>query len=87
MKESEVGPGRDRIEAELDLLNWHLRSGGTDQEVSSRLYAAQQALAWALEPEAAASPANLILGDRARPPMDIPEDSRGCLAVPRPPLS
>lgn len=43
------------------------------------LYAAQQALAWAENPQVAKSPYNLVMG--------IQEDLGGCWVVPRQPLS
>lgn len=48
-----------------------------------QLYAAQQALCWALEPDAFRAPCQTILEDRVQPLTDTPEGSEDCLAGPR----
>lgn len=88
MKRFEMRQDHDRIEVELRLISFHLRSLEPDTETWNRLYVAQQALAWAIEPEITASPLDTILGDRARPPMeDTHEDLEDCLVALRPPGS
>ncbi len=63
------------IQRELDRISAALReSPGRDDY--AQLYAAQQALAWATEPQGYASPMKLLTGTSA--------DSEGCLAHPQP---
>jgi hypothetical protein len=66
------------IQRELDRLHSALldHPGGNSYE---RLYAAQQALAWATDPSAFAAPSKLIMGTQ--------EDSEDCSAHLRQPQS
>lgn len=57
------------IQRELDALGAALREGGNNQ---AELYAAQQALSWALDPMGYKSPLSMLT--------DIQADSIGCLA-------
>ncbi len=61
------------IQREIDRIRTSLMSGDGRRD---ELYAAQQALEWALEPSGIQSPATMLLG--------IPEDSADCSARPRP---
>jgi|GEM_PF-2800973 len=65
----------DVIQAELDRIHEAIR-GREYPEKHNDMYAAQQALAWAVEPEGAKSPYAMIMG--------IQEDLEGCSADPRP---
>ena len=62
------------VQRERDRLATVLRANPRDNDYE-RLYAAQQAFAWAIEPTGFASPFDSIKG--------TPEDSAGCLADPR----
>ena len=66
------------IQRELDRIAGALREA-PDPECYQRLYAAQQALSWALEPAGFKSPYELITG--------TPANSEDCPACPCPPLS
>ena len=67
------------VEAELRLIETRLRCGPDPMEHGG-LYAAQQALRWAAQPEAYASPLTVITrGTR--------EGSGGCPELLRPPAS
>lgn len=61
------------VQREIDRLNGALNSGAGDR---SELYAAQQALSWALEPGGIRSPYEVIIG--------IPGDSKDYSAPNRP---
>ncbi len=63
------------IQRELDQINAKLREN-PDANDYDQLYAAQQALSWAMEPTGVASPLSMIRG--------IPAGSEGCLADPHP---
>ena len=52
-----------------------------------QLYAAQQALAWALEPNGIAAPYDAIQRGRVQPPTDTQADSADCWAHTRQPSS
>lgn len=58
------------VQRELDRIGAALRAAQPGPRYAE-LYAAQQALAWAAEPNGFASPYNMITGTR--------EDSEGCL--------
>lgn len=51
------------IQREIDLLREAI-IGATDESEREQLYAAQQALAWALEPTGFKAPLNMIRGTR-----------------------
>lgn len=55
------------IQRELDMIARQLSTEEVDSPVWKALYAAQQALAWALDPQAVKSPYRMIMG--------IPADS------------
>ena len=77
------------IERELDRLEGELR-GTDDRERQGLLYAAQQALKWATEPQGFAAPLDVILRGAAglQPATtDTLAETAGCLAAPRPPRS
>lgn len=61
------------IQREIDLLHSAIVETENDSE-REKLYAARQALAWALEPTGFKSPLNMIRG--------IPEALEGCSAEP-----
>lgn len=63
------------IQRELDRINGALLDPA-NADVYDRLYAAQQALAWATEPSGFRSPYDSVMG--------IPEGSEGCLVHPHP---
>jgi hypothetical protein len=71
------------IQREIDRIGTHLVSLlDNNDEMSAKykeLYAAQQALAWALEPGGTASPYEVIMGNAAA--------SKGCSAPHHPPSS
>lgn len=52
------------VARELSRIGESLRDAALSPEKYERLYAAQQALAWALEPTGVASPYDLILGTK-----------------------
>lgn len=62
-----------------ELLKIRLALPLTDGEKKHELYAAQQALEWALEPSGIRSPYQMIMG--------IPEGSEGCPSESNPALS
>ena len=66
------------LQREKDRLNRGLNDS-THTEKYDQLYAAQQALAWAIDPESAKAPFDMIMG--------IPGGSKDCLADPHPPQS
>ncbi len=66
------------IKRELDRIR-HVLCDPSKHNRYDELYAAQQALAWASEPNGYASPMKMIT--------DISGDSEGCSALPRPPSS
>lgn len=59
------------ITRELDRISARLRNVALPKSEHEQLYAAQQALSWALEPNGFRSPYDTIT-------MDIPEGSEGC---------
>jgi hypothetical protein len=63
-----------RIERALHAPNSGERYG--------QLYAAQQALTWALDPESVATPLKVIDGGLVTPPTGTPEGSGDCSRVP-----
>jgi hypothetical protein len=65
------GEHRDRFTAAIDANTYRWQH--------NELFAARQALSWAINPNAFASPYGVIMGTR--------EDSAGCLVEPRPPSS
>ena len=64
------------VQREIDRIRLALVTQHPDGE---RLYAAQQALEWALEPSGIRVPYSMITG--------IPEGSAACSAAPHPPQS
>ena len=71
------------IERELLRIAEAMKEADTP-EVYCQLYAAQQALFYALEPGGYAPPGEVILGGRIQPMVkDIQEGSAGCSAGPR----
>ena len=66
------------INREVERIQALLRQGESVEKYSE-LYAAQQALSWASDPEMFKSPYDLVMG--------IQEDLEGCLAVPHQPQS
>ena len=69
----------DRLKQERDRIQTALLSSTTTTRQYEHLYAAQQALAWAENPNIAKSPYDMVMGIRG--------DSEGCLDVPRQPPS
>lgn len=69
--ESDNGP---RIAAELLRIESALRDPQTTSERYGQLYAAQQALAWAMDESLAAAPYDVISTGKVMPPMGIPGD-------------
>lgn len=67
----------DRIQVELDRIQSRILSAHPREQTA--LYAAQQALAWAQNPEAAKRPLDFITGTQ--------EVREGCLAESHPPQS
>jgi hypothetical protein len=65
------------IQRELDRLGRALRVPQTPESYA-QLYAAQQALAWAMEPDGFASPFVAIARSSSEPLMGTQEDSGGC---------
>lgn len=74
------------IQRELGRLQGALLDPA-NAERYDRLYAAQQALAWAAEPEGFRSPHDMIMGAPVLPATGIREGSEGCLGDHRPPPS
>ena len=70
----------NRIKQERDKIQSALLGPTTTTRQYEQLYAAQQALAWAENPELAKSPYDLVMGG-------IQGDSEGCSDVPRQPQS
>ena len=64
------------IQRELDRLSSALRDGQTKPDVYAQVYAAQQALAWAMEPTGFASPTTMI--GRAGGLKDTQEGTEDC---------
>ena len=62
------------VQREIDRLNGAINSG---QDQRAELYAAQQALSWAMEPGGIESPYAMIMGTRV--------NSEDCLARPHQP--
>ena len=78
------GAPRSSIEAELGRIERALREPQTDDRYC-QLYAAQQALAWAMDPASAASPYVAIQKGKVQPLMlGTPVETGGYLADPRP---
>jgi hypothetical protein len=73
----------DKIQKELGKIERALRSKNTTAATYCQLYAAQQALCWALNPNGYATPTKVILGGKVMPLMGTQEDSKGCLAARR----
>jgi len=67
-----------RIEIEMKRINKALLDKLGSPEYD-RLYAAQQALAWALNPDLAKSPYDMIMGTQ-----EVPEDCSGNSLPPQP---
>jgi hypothetical protein len=59
---------------ELHLIGAALGESIDNPERYSRLYAAQQALAWALDPDGYCSPLTAIMTDERLPPTGTPAD-------------
>ena len=57
----------DRIQSELDRVSERLRQEMGAAGLYCQLYAAQQALSWALNPEGAAAPFDVIVGGKVQP--------------------
>ena len=79
--------GFKRIESELARVSARLREEAGAAGLYCQLYAAQQALAWALDPELAAAPLGVIVTGRVQPLTDTQEGSGGCSDALRQPLS
>ena len=62
------------VDRELERVVTKLQAGPLADGERSQLYAVQQALLWALEPESYMSPFNMLA------PIDIPEAPEGCQA-------
>jgi hypothetical protein len=77
---------KGQVARELERLEKALREPQTDDRYC-QLYAAQQALAWALDPSAAASPYATIQRGLVKPLRGTQEGSADCQAVGRPPES
>jgi len=71
------------VNDELENISNALRQPFSDDKYC-QLYAAQQALAWALNPGCYASPYKTILKGKVMPIKDTQEDLTNCLAVPHP---
>ena len=69
----------NRLQQERDRIQSALLGPTTTTREYEHLYVAQQALAWAENPNAAKSPYDLVMG--------IQVDSEGCSDVPRQPQS
>jgi hypothetical protein len=67
-----------QIQEELDHIAGALRRAPSPERYS-RLYAAQQALSWALDPTSFRAPYSAV--------MSTPADLTGCLVCPGPPSS
>jgi len=74
------------IQRELDRLAIEMKAP-VNSEKFGQLYAAQQALSWALEPSNLAAPCEVIRSGRASRISGTPEGSEGCLAHHHPPQS
>jgi len=74
------------VQRELDRLGRALRAQQAPENYA-KLYAAQQALAWAMEPDGFASPMTAIVRSSAEAVMGIQEDSGGCSHPPCQPPS
>jgi hypothetical protein len=72
----------DQLRIELERIERALGDPQTDERYC-QLYAAQQALAWALDPSTMMSPYEAIQRGRVIPPNGIREDSKDCPADPR----
>jgi hypothetical protein len=75
----------DRIRAELDRISERLRQEMGTAGLYCQLYAAQQALSWALNPEGAAVPLDVIVGGKVQPLTGTQANSGDCSAALRPP--
>lgn len=64
------------VKRELDRLHSEILKTDENTPAYAQLYAAQQALEWALEPTGAKSPYDMIMG--------IPAKTGDCLSEPRP---
>ena len=69
----------NRISEERDRIQTALLDSNTTPQQYKELYAAQQALAWADDPEVAKSPYRLVMGIQA--------SSEGCSVAPHQPPS
>lgn len=67
------------VQRELDRLHNELSKTEENTPAYAQLYAAQQALWWALEPTGVKAPYDFIMG--------IPAKTGDCLSEPRPPQS
>lgn len=74
------------IEREINRLAAALRQLQRG-ETYQRLYAAQQALSWAMEPNGFASPLDSIARNATEQFTDIQEGSEDCSPLPHPPAS
>lgn len=69
----------DRIKAELDRISQRLNQEMGAAGLYCQLYAAQQALSWALSQELAGAPLEVIVGGKIQPPTgDIQAGSGDC---------
>lgn len=71
------------IKRELARIGTALRDPGHAGRYAE-LYAAQQALSWASDPDAFRSPYDMLMGNRTMPTADIPAGSEDCSVHPRP---
>lgn len=69
------------IRRELERIERGLREPQSSERYC-QLYAAQQALSWALEPSRFALPYDTIMSDRLRPLRDTPASLEDCSAPP-----
>ena len=59
------------IQREIDKIDTFLTREEYGSEAYERYYAAKQALCWALDPNAVASPYAMLSGERAHNPVNI----------------
>jgi len=79
---------KQRIEDELERISAELRRSYTLPDRYVQLYAAQQALSWAIFPGGSRAPYDTIMGGQVQPIIpDTREGSTDCSAVRHPPPS
>ena len=77
----------DRIQVELDRVSRRLRQEVGAAGLYCQLYAAQQALSWALDPELAAAPFDAIVSGKVQSLTGTQASSEDCSVALRPPVS